>query len=107
MKSVFALAAILFLIACNVVRSDRDDPPCDVDADCEWDECCALDFPGDRKVCRDIGDDIGDACGGPYFCGECRRNLICTPVSKPLPEPNGCWHPANGTCEFKRKDKRV
>ncbi|GAB6026351.1 hypothetical protein CHUAL_012555 [Chamberlinius hualienensis] len=70
---------------------------CVSDEDCKPDECCVLKYTGDKKICRDMGDDIGDACGGDYFCSTCAKHLICSPLVQTLDVYN-CSLPANGTC---------
>jgi len=93
-------AVICALLLCSTaVFADYDDYiPCSTDLDCKYDECCVLAFTGDQNVCREIGDDVMDPCGGRYFCPVCARNLNCVAVPA-ANEVNDWPHPANGTCE--------
>ncbi|GAB6026364.1 hypothetical protein CHUAL_012568 [Chamberlinius hualienensis] len=71
---------------------------CLTDQDCKSDECCITKLTGDKKICKDMGDDVDDVCGGDYFCSKCSRNLICAPIVQGLDAYN-CSFPANGTCQ--------
>ncbi|GAB6020070.1 hypothetical protein CHUAL_002809 [Chamberlinius hualienensis] len=94
---------VVAIFACLAFLAQADvDDWCDINNPiCERDECCVQDPRGrpGEGICRDLGDDSGDPCGGSHFCG-CEYGYVCVPHSE---NPAG-YRPryqdiSNGTCQ--------